>query len=386
MTSGVLRGIRVLDFGRYIAGPYCAALLGDLGAEVIRVERVSGSEDRFLMPLTKDGDGAMFLQCNARQARDDPRPDVRAGARSDAAARANRGRGRRERPLEQLVRMGLDYDALVVEKPDVVLTTITAFGSGGAKADTVGFDGIGQAMSGAMYMSGKSGEPAKAVPNYVDFTTALSAALGTVAALFERSTTGRGQVVDSSLLASGLTLMNSTLIEEAVLATGRVGSGNRSQLSGPSDTFQTKDGYVLVQTVGNPLFERWAHLIGEPQWTSEPEVRGRLEPRRTRQCALRAHAIVVQRTHYGGGHLCARGREDSVGKVHSPRDALNDPDVSASGFFEPAEYPGIDAKIPVARAPFGLSSGGVGIHGRAPKLGEHTDRILTGARIRDSGD
>ena len=199
MSSGVLHGLRVVDFGRYIAGPYCAALLGDLGAEVIRVERTRGSEDRFLAPLTASGDGAQFLQCNRGKL----------GFTLDPRAPGGRDVTRRlvrtadvvvaNLPPATLSEMGLDYPSLVAEKPDIILTTISAFGTEGPYAHRVGFDGIGQAMSGAMYLSGTPDAPAKCVVNYVDFTTAISAALGTLAAILERQKTGKGQIVEGSL-------------------------------------------------------------------------------------------------------------------------------------------------------------------------------------------
>src|SRR5262249_13237160 len=150
-------------------------------------------------------------------------------------------------------------------RPDVILTKVTAFGTTGPYADRVGFDGVGQAMSGAMYLSGWSGAPSKSVVNYVDFTTALSSALGTVVAIVDRQRTGRGQVVETSLLGSALTLMNPLLLEESALGLGRAGTGNRGQTTGPSDTFRTRDGWILVQAVGRPLFERWVRLMGEPE-------------------------------------------------------------------------------------------------------------------------
>ena len=376
MSPGVLDGIRVIDFGRYIAGPYCAALLGDLGAEVIRVERIEGSEDRFLAPLTPDGDGALFFQCNRGKR----------GLTLDPSTEGGREVTRRlvrtadvvvvNLPARALAGMGIDYESLVREKPDIVLTHVTAFGKEGPYADRVGFDGIGQAMSGAMYLSGTPDAPSKSIANYVDFTTAVAAALGTVAALFERAKTGRGQIVEGSLLGSALTLMNGTLAEQAVLAKDRIGTGNRSQLSGPSDTFRTKDGWVLVQAVGQPLFERWAELVREPEWLADARfssdvLRGQngalLSMRMQRWCAERTTGEVL---------AALDAAKIPAGPVHSPGAALADPQVRAGGFFVETDYPGLPRSVPVARAPFHLSGGGVSVRGRAPTLGEHTERIL----------
>ena len=154
---GVLDGVRVLDFGRYIAGPFCAALLADLGADVIRVEKVRGSEDRFLVPLNDAGDGALFMQVNRNKrglTLNPMKPDGRAVVQRLVATAdvvvANL-------PDAALTAMGLDYASLAAVKPDVILTSVSAFGAGGPYSEKTGFDGIGQAMSGAMYLSERTG-------------------------------------------------------------------------------------------------------------------------------------------------------------------------------------------------------------------------------------
>ena len=150
--SKVLKGVKVLDFGRYIAGPFCGTLLGDLGADVIRIEKVDGSEDRFLSPITEDGDGALFMQLarNKRSLTLNPmKPEGREVVKRLVATAdvvvANL-------PPDTLETMGLDYSSLRAIKPDIILTMISAFGRGGPYSNRVGFDGIGQAMSGNMYM------------------------------------------------------------------------------------------------------------------------------------------------------------------------------------------------------------------------------------------
>jgi crotonobetainyl-CoA:carnitine CoA-transferase CaiB-like acyl-CoA transferase len=375
-VSGVLSGVRVLDFGRYIAGPYCAAILCDLGAEVIRVERVVGSEDRFIAPVTEAGDGAIFLQCNRGKLGFTLDPMTPKGrevterlVRSADVVVANL-------PESALVAMGLDYENLIRSRTDVILTKVTAFGTSGPYADRVGFDGIGQAMSGAMYLSGVPDAPSKSVVNYVDYTTALSAALGTVVALLERQRTGRGQVVEGSLLGSALTLMNPLILEERLKGLGRVGTHNRSQTAGPSDTFRTRDGFILVQVVGQPLFERWANLMGEVVWLEDPrfgtdEQRGRhgevLSRRMAEWCADRTNAEALSEL---------ESAKIPAGPVFSPRQVLVDPHVLGGGFFRDIVQPGAPCPVPVSETPFRLSEGDVGPRGRSPALGEHTESIL----------
>jgi crotonobetainyl-CoA:carnitine CoA-transferase CaiB-like acyl-CoA transferase len=253
-----LSGIRVLDFGRYIAGPYCAALLGDMGAEVIRIEKRDGSEDRALVPVIHDADGnpcegALFLQMNRNKKL----------IRTADVVVVNL-------PPQTLVSLGLDWDSVHAINPRTVLTTVSAFGSGGPYAERLGFDGVAQAMSGAVYMSGTPEQPVRAAASWVDFGTASLAAFGTMTALYARNATGLGQHVEGALLRTAVTYMSQTLIEQDVLAKNRVATLNRGQTAGPSDIFRCTDGWITILINGNPLFRRWARMVGEEAWIEDP--------------------------------------------------------------------------------------------------------------------
>jgi crotonobetainyl-CoA:carnitine CoA-transferase CaiB-like acyl-CoA transferase len=372
----VLEGFRVLDFGRYIAGPYCGTLLGDMGAEVIRIEKVDGSEDRFLSPITDKGDGALFLQLarNKKCLTLNPmKPEGREIVKKLVATAdvviANL-------PPDTLTAMGLDYDSLKATKPDIILTTVSAFGRGGPYANRVGFDGLGQAMSGNMYLSGTPEQPVKAYAPFIDFGTASLSAFGTMAALFERQKTGKGQMVEGSLFSTALTMMNGAAIEQAAIKPNRVATLNRSQTSGPADTFKTKTGWVLVQSVGGPLFKRWANLMGEDHWVDDPRFKdditrgdnGELiSERLATWCAERTSAEVLE---------AMEEARLPAGPIMSPQDVLEDPHIAAKGLFQPVQYPGLDIPAPLMRTPVELSETPGEIRTRAPTLGEHTDEIM----------
>lgn len=374
--SKVLEGIRVLDFGRYIAGPYCATLLADLGADVIRIEKVDGSEDRFVSPVTETGDGAMFLQLgrNKRGLTLNPmKPEGREIVKKLVASAdvvvANL-------PPDTLNAMGLDYESLAQIRPDIILTMISAFGRGGPYSNRVGFDGLGQAMSGNMFMSGTPDQPVKAYAPFIDFGTASLSAFGTLAALYERQKTGKGQIVEGALFNTALTMMNATAIEQQALQVNRTATLNRSQTSAPADTFQTKDGWVLVQTVGGPLFKRWAELMGEDHWLEDPRFKddisrgdnGEIISNRLAQwCAERTTEQVLQKMETA---------RIPAGPILSPQDVLNDPHIAAKGLFQTVEFPGLPNAAPIMQTPVELSDTPGEIRHRAPTLGEHTDAIL----------
>ena len=372
----VLKGIRVLDFGRYIAGPYCGTLLGDMGAEVIRIEKIDGSEDRFLSPISDKGDGGLFMQLARNKKcltlnpmKPEGREIVKKLVKTADVVIANL-------PPDTLAAMGLDYESLKAIKPDIILTTVSAFGRGGPYANRVGFDGLGQAMSGAMYMSGTPDQPVKAYPPYIDFGTASLSAFGTMAALFERQKTGKGQMVEGSLFNTALTMMNGTAIEQNAIQRNRVATLNRSQTSGPADTFKTKDGWVLVQSVGGPLFKRWSDLMGEDHWLTDPRFKddisrgdnGELISERTAVwCAERTSKEVLAEM---------EAARLPAGPVLSPQEVLDDPHVAAKGLFQLVEYPGLERPAPLMKTPVELSETPGEIRTRPPTLGEHTNEIM----------
>jgi crotonobetainyl-CoA:carnitine CoA-transferase CaiB-like acyl-CoA transferase len=372
----LLQGIRVLDFGRFIAGPYCAALLGDHGADVIRIERIEGGEDRFVPNVADTGEGGLYLQMNRNKrcltldlASDDGRRIVRELIAGADVIVANL-------PPATLRNLGLDWDTVSALNPRAVLTVATAYGSVGPYSQLPGFDSVGQAMSGAMYMSGLPDAPVRATVNYVDVSTAQACAMGTLAALWARERSGRGQLVEGSLLRSGLIHTNSILIEQAVRAPDRVPQGNRGYLAAPGDLFRTRTGWLVVQSVGQAMFERWCDMVGRVDLKADP---------RLASDALRGQNSSMVSTVMA--HWCESRTRDEVlaalakaripaGPVYSPQEALDDPHIQASDMLPMRQFAGMAASYPLAPHPVDLSDTPAGFHRSAPVLGEHTDEIL----------
>ncbi len=374
--NGILDGIRVLDFGRYIAGPYCGALLGDMGADVIRIERLSGGEDRFVTPVTDDGIGSMFMQCNRNKrgmtlnpTKDQGKEVVRKLVETADVVIANL-------PPQTLRSIGLDYDTLCGMKSDIILTTVTAFGQGGPWSDKVGFDGLAQSMSGNLHMSGEAETPTRSFAPYVDFCTASLTAMSTVAALFHRMRTGEGQLVEGALLKTALTIMNGALVEQHHLNVDRVGTLNRAQTSGPADVFPTADGWIMCLVIGRPQFERWAAMVGADDLLNDPrfaEDIGRgdhgevLSDRMRDWCASRTTEQAL-----------AEMEQNKVpgGPVYSPQQALDDEHINAIGFLEQIQYPSASMPSPLSGFPVSFSKAPGSIRRPAPTLSQHTDEVL----------
>ena len=378
MSEGALAGVKVLDAGRYVAGPWCAQLLLGLGAEVVRVERPSGGEDRWLFPVgSTDGDGAFFVHCN------------RGKKAMTLHATSPEGReimGRlvdwadvivANMPDDSLATMGLDWPTVHARNPRAVLATATTFGTTGPYAGRLGFDGIGQVMCGSVYMTGEeAGPPYRAQVAWVDFGTALHCAFGTMMALEARRQTGKGQIVEGALLATAVTFGNALLIEQAVIAPDRLPTGNRGQTAAPVDIFQTRDGWILVQVLGEPLFRRWAKLMGEEHWLTDARFKddisrgdngAAISERMSRWCKDHTSADAIE--------ILGKAKIPS-GPVLKPQQTLDDPHIEKVGFLQKVECPGMIRPAPIAKAPVWLSETPGGIRHRPPTLGEHTDAIM----------
>ena len=227
-----------------------------------------------------------------------------------------------------------------------------------------------------MDMTGDPDQPTKAYAPYVDFCSASLAAFGTVLAYLEKLKTGRGQRVQTSLLQTALTTTNNLLIEQELLDINRIASMNRAQTSGPSDTFQTKDGWILVQTVGQPLFERWVSLMGEEEWLDDERFKDDLSrgdnghlisERMSEWCAERTSKEAIDELEKS---------RIPVGEVLRARETLKERHIVEKGSFVKLSYPTLKEEYSVVGPAIELSENPGKIKHRSPELGEHNQQIL----------
>ena len=381
MSEGILHGIRVLDFGRFIAAPYCASLLGSLGAEVIRIEPPEGNDDRYVMPVSPDA-GAMYLHVNQNKA---SLPiDLRHPRATEVTHRLVRHADVVIANMvpKTLAKVGLDYEALRQLKDDIILTNITAYGPAGPQLNSIGFDGTGQAMSGAIHLSGWENQPFRAAVSYVDYGTALASAFATLAAIYEHSHSGRGQEVQTSLLGTALTMMNPMLIEEASGERSRSPIGNRSPISGPSDIFATTDRWIIVQVIGGQMFERWTRIVGAQHLLDDPRFsddigRGEhgavLSSLMSDWCRERSSAECLE---------ILRAARIPCSPVLSPAEALAERQNLENGLLDWKSVSGLKQPLPFL-APLQLSA----TPARktvAPGLGEGSRAVLRGSGFSDA--
>jgi crotonobetainyl-CoA:carnitine CoA-transferase CaiB-like acyl-CoA transferase len=376
MSLRPLGGIRVIDFGRFIAGPYCAMLLADMGADVIRVDRRHGSEDRYIAAIMESGEGGGFLSLNRNKRNltlDTSKPEsaevIRRLVKGADVVVANL-------PNNVLKSMRLDYDSLRATKPDIILARISTFGPDGPYANRVGFDTVVQAMSGAMSLTGFPGAPVRDIVPFEDYGTALHTAFGVMVALYHRSKTGEGQIVDGSLLATGITYVQGLLAERAVLGVERRQLGNTGYYAAPADAYQTKDGWIVVSAVGNDMFARWARLVGREEFINDPRFASdqlRADNRDAITTAM--NAWLATRTTARAIAELEKARVPA-GPVLDLDQVLDDPQVKARELLRYVDHPGAAKPVPLADTAVRLSATPGGIRTRAATLGEHTHEVL----------
>ena len=371
-----LAGIRVIDFGRFIAGPYCAMLLADMGADVIRVDRRQGSEDRYTGPVTEQGEGGAFLSLNRNKRSvtlDTSKPEsaeiIRRLVKTGDVVVANL-------PVAVMKKMGLDYESLCAVKPDIILARISAFGPDGPYANRLGFDAVAQAMSGAMSLTGFPEQPVRSVVSFEDYGTALHTAFGVMVALYHRARTGEGQIVDGSLLATSVTFMQAILAEKSVLGIERERRGNAGFYTAPADAYRTKDGWIMVQVIGKDMFARWVRLVAREDLLGDPRFATDLSRADHRNILTEAmNAWLASRTSAEAIAQLEAARVPA-GPVLTTAEVLEDPQVEARKLLQYLAYPGAPQPVPLADTAVRLSSTPGGIRHRAPMLGEHTDQVL----------
>ena len=273
-AKGPLDGIRVIDLGRHQAGPRCAQVLARLGAEVIKVERLGGEETRYHGPWVRK-QSAYWVQYNSGK------KSLSIDLRKEDGKEVLRKLVRVSDVLVQNFRpgtidvMGFGYDQLYELNPRIIMVNVSAYGQFGPYREQIGYDPIGQTMSGIAMVTGEEGmPPIRAGVPIIDRTTALHAAIGTLAALHERESSGQGQTIDACLADTGY-----SYTEIPVTAYHGAGIEPRRGESAapPSGTYPCADGWVLISAGDQHHWHRVCNALGRPEWLEDPRFTTRHE-------------------------------------------------------------------------------------------------------------
>ncbi|MCC7486602.1 MAG: CoA transferase [Burkholderiales bacterium] len=375
--NGALAGLRVLDLTRILAGPFCTQMLGDMGADVIKVEPPGAGDDtRTWGPPFTGGESAYFLGINRNKRSLTLNLAAKAGQEILARLLPKCDVLIENYKLGTLEKWGFTNAWLEEHAPRVVRCSITGYGSSGPDAGLPGYDFILQAESGLMSVCGEpAGTPTKFGVAIVDVTTGLYACNVVLAALAARTRTGRGQHVEVCLYDSGISMLIN--VASSHLVTGRdarrYGNGHPSIV--PYTTYPTADGMIALAVGNDGQFARFAQIAGHPEWGTDPRYAknpDRVANRETLDPAI-GEALKRDRTDAWIGKLRAAGVP--CGPIHSVAEALNDPHTLARGLVRTVEHPAA-GQVKMVGIPYAFSDTPATIRRPPPLLGQHTDEVL----------
>lgn len=379
-AQAALSGLRVIDFTHFIAGPLATMILADAGAQVIKVEKPSGDDQRHFAPSEArlDGEGASFLWANRNkqsitldlkttQGREIARALVRS---ADVVVENFSSR--------VMAQYGLDYESVAADHPGLIYCSVSAFGRSGEFSSRLGFDTIMQAESGFMSMNGHPDrEGVRTGPAVMDMATAMMASNAILLALAARSRTGRGQQVDVPLFDTAV-LMTGFMAAQ-YLFSGKVPrrNGNVSNDAVPSGVFPTADHPIFITCTSTSLFRRlFLDVAGMPDIADDPamqKIDGRL--------AQRDRIIGVLNTMFATDtreNWLARLARANIpaGAVRTLPEALESREVKARGILSEIPHPSAGA-VPNLALPMHFGDTPLVSPVAAPRLGEHTDEVMT---------
>lgn len=375
--TGPLHGIKVLDLSRFIAGPHCTMILADMGADVVKVEKAGYGDDSRHFPPFQNGESlyGMALNRNKRS--------ITMNFRNPKAQELLRELVKDADVLVENFRpgtmeeMGCGWDVLHAINPRLIMTRLSGFGQDGPYAQMAGFDGIAQAMSGLMSLAGDpNGPPMHAGAFYIDYMTGMYGANATLAALFARQTTGKGQVVDVALLDSAVSVLTTAISSQVNQGVTLTRTGNRDRYSAPANVFATGSGdHVLMLAGTQALFKRLAEGIGQPELVNDP----RFDSVPTRLENAPAIEAIIQ-------EWCNTRITDEIlevfnkagipaSKVATPEDVVKNPQLLHRKQITSVTHPKA-GEIAISGVTMHLTDTPLTIRRPPPMLGEHNADVL----------
>jgi succinate---hydroxymethylglutarate CoA-transferase len=375
--SGALAGLRILDLTRILAGPLCTMMLGDMGADVIKVEPVgSGDDTRTWGPPFAGGESAYFLGVN----------------RNKRSITLNMAVGPGQEVLAQLIgkcdvivenfrigtleKWGFGNDWLEAHAPRVIRCSITGYGSTGPKATLPGYDFILQAESGLMSICGEpDGTPMKYGVAIVDVVTGMLACNSILAALNARERAGRGQHVEVSLFDSSLAMLANVASNYLVSGKDARRFGNGHPNIVPYTAYPVKDGMIAVAVGNDTQFRKFAAALGAPAWADDPRF-AKNPDRVANRDALDGLIAAALRGGTAERWLATLVQAGiPCGRINSVSQTLNDPHTTARDMVRTVSHP-TAGELRMLGIPFRFSATPAAIRRPPPTLGQHTDEVL----------
>jgi len=375
--TGPLAGMRVLELAQIMAGPTCGMMLADMGADVVKVEKLPGGDDsRGYSEPVVNGVSAPFMILNrnkrgiALNLKMEQGRDILLRMVRDAdVLTENYRRG-------TLEKLGLGYDVLAAINPGLIYCAVSGYGRDGPYGDKAGFDLIAQGFSGLMSITGEpGGAPVKTGNSIADINAGILATVGILAAYAHKQKTGRGQVVDTSLMEAALqqTYWHAASYFATGVSPGPTGSAHL--LTAPYQAFETRDGWINIGGANQANWERIAQVLGHPEWCEDPRYKDN-KARMQNLDSLTAAMSSVLRQHERAHWLAAFDAAGvPAGPVHDIEQALTHPQVLARNMVVELRHPQAGATRALG-CPIHFSETPTQIRRPAPMLGEHTRELL----------
>ncbi len=383
MTSpaGPLSGLRVLDLTRVLAGPTCTQMLGDLGAEVIKIERPEAGDDTRgfappFWPETKES--AYFIGVNRNK-----KSVTLDMAKPEAQAILHRLLETTDILVENfkvgaLAKYGLGWEQLKAKYPRLIYCSITGFGLTGPYAPRPGYDALIQAMGGVMSLTGEpNGSPQKVGVPVADLFAGLYGCIGILAALNHRNATGQGQQIDIGMLDTHVAWLANQGMNYLSTGENPPRLGNQHPNISPYQEFPTKDGYIILAVGNDPTFERFCKAFGQEHLLADE--RFATNPRRVANRDLVTQTLTpVMKTRTTTEWVEAlEAQKIGCGPINTLKDVFADPHVNARNMTLEMDH-GSGAKVKVIANPVKLSATPPTYRSAPPVLGEHTEEVLSG--------
>ncbi len=377
-TDAPLKGLRVVDFTHFIAGPFCSMTLADMGAEVIKVEAPGGEAFRkYGTPRPElDNQGAAFLWANRNK-----KGIVLDMKCAEGAAVARDLVRTADVVIENfsagvMARFGLGFEDLQREQPDLIYCAISAYGQSGPFADRLGFDPVVQAESGFMSLNGDAEAAGmRTQPVIMDISTGMMATNAILAALLSRGITGKGQRVEISLYETALTMLGWAPMQYLVSGTEPQRSGNGSADSAPGGVFRAQDQPFFLSSPSTTIFQRVARAAGLSEIADDPELKDtstRIARRHEVEAALQAEFEKHPWSHW---EPIFRANNVPAGLVRTMAEALHSDVTDATGVISAIDHP-TAGKVPNIALPLRFSDTPTVAPVAAPTVGADTREVL----------
>ena len=372
-AKGPLDGIRVIDLGRHQAGPRCAQVLARLGAEVIKVERLGGEETRYHAPWVRK-QSAYWVQYNS--GKKSLSIDLRKEQGKEVLSKLVKVSDvllQNFRP-GTIATMGFGYDVLYELNPRIIMVNVSAYGQFGPYSDQIGYDPIGQTMSGIAMVTGEEGmPPIRAGVPIIDRTTALHAAIGTLAALHERESSGEGQTIDACLADTGYSY---TEIPITAYHGAGIEPKRGESAAPPSGTYPCQDGWVLISAGDQHHWHRVCNALGRPEWLEDPRFTTRHERGNNGEVVNQAMIDLIANMTMKDAIAHFTHHDVVAAPVNTIAQAAQDPHPWERRAM--VEVPDFLAGSIAVSGDFWHFSRTPAIVGSTPQVGEHNEDVLTG--------